>query len=123
MILINWVQVLPYVLLYLLNQWFVHVFNIEVPLSLSLSLISYYALCSFLKFCVNFYVFFFFFFGLRKAEHLLSLQTKGGQHLVLRPGYDLQTVSDFEPLRFGTSLSLLCFFFFFLAQEMRYLSL
>ena len=79
----------------------------------SLSLISYYAFCSFLKFCVNFYVFFFFFFGLRKAEHLLSLQTKGGQHLVLRPGYDLQTVSDFEPLRFGTSLSLLCFFFFF----------
>ena len=58
-------------------------------------------------------MFFFFFFGLRKAEHLLSLQTKGGQHLVLRPGYDLQTVSDFEPLRFGTSLSLLCFFFFF----------
>ena len=55
---------------------------------------------------------FFFFFGLRKAEHLLSLQTKGGQHLVLRPGYDLQTVSDFEPLRFGTFLSLLCFFFF-----------
>ncbi|KAM3704702.1 hypothetical protein ACJW31_03G025400 [Castanea mollissima] len=30
MILINWVQVLPYVLLYLLNQWFVHVFNIEL---------------------------------------------------------------------------------------------
>ena len=61
MILINWVQVLPYVLLYLLNQWFVHVFNIEVPLSLSLSLslISYYAFCSFLKLCVNFNVFFF----------------------------------------------------------------
>ncbi|KAK7850172.1 gtp-binding protein sar1a [Quercus suber] len=36
---------------------------------------------------------------IKKAEHLLSLQTKGGQHLVLRPGYDLQTVSDFEPLR------------------------
>ncbi|XP_075659599.1 small COPII coat GTPase SAR1A-like [Castanea sativa] len=30
MILINWVQVLPYVLLYLLNQWFFHFFNIEL---------------------------------------------------------------------------------------------
>ncbi|XP_030956999.1 GTP-binding protein SAR1A-like [Quercus lobata] len=30
MILINWVQVLPYVLLFLLNKWFFHFFNIEL---------------------------------------------------------------------------------------------
>ncbi|XP_065631263.1 GTP-binding protein SAR2 isoform X2 [Quercus suber] len=29
MILINWVQVLPYVILFLLNKWFFHFFNIE----------------------------------------------------------------------------------------------
>ena len=27
---------------------------------------------------------------------ILSLQTKGGQSLVLRPGYGIQKVSDFE---------------------------
>ena len=84
----------------------------------SLSLISYYAFCSFLKFGVNFSV---FYFSMRKAEHLLPLQTKGSQHLVLRPGYDLQTVCDFEPLRFGTSLSLLCFFFSWLRRWGTYL--
>ncbi|KAK7850171.1 gtp-binding protein sar2 [Quercus suber] len=30
MILINWVQVLPYVILFLLNKWFFHFFNIEL---------------------------------------------------------------------------------------------
>ena len=88
---------------------------------LSLSLITYYAFCSFLKLCVNFNVFFILaweklstFYPFKPKEaNILFL----GQDMIYKQSVIL-SLSDLVLL----SLSF-AFFFFFLAQEMRYLSL
>ena len=58
-----------------------------------------------------------FFFLWEKARRVLSLQTKGGQSLVLRPGYGLQKVSDFETLWWGNSPEIFSYYYFFFPEK------
>ena len=80
----------------------------------SLSLISYYAFCSFLKFCVKFYVFFFFFLAWEKLSTFYPFKPKEanilflGQDMIYKQSVIL-SLSDLVLL----SLSFAFFFFFF----------